>query len=309
MSSCPKCNKKLHFFNVSQFCPECGVNLCFANFEKNFFTEAKEAELSLANMHVKVRRLKVAFLGSKLAIARLVAVLFPILGLLIPAGNVTLNLPFLKSQFAISGLGIYNAFTDGSIPYILAMNSSQFAGEAFKSLTTTLLAYASIAVFAVLVFLLTALCFCSYKNMQKVIAVVAGLGVVDSLVAAIFIRNFAKTYSSFTMFSASAGTGAFIEIAMFLVPFVINLLLCIKGIPVEYDEGMEERARIYKEVKKGRINIDDLPQPVVETAETRAIEEEIAKIEELRLQKEREKEEQVKSQSEEAPVEEAPAKE
>lgn len=286
MSSCPKCNKKLHLYNISQLCPNCGVNLCFANFEKNFVKEAKEAELSLANMHVKVRRLKVSFIGSKLAILRLIAILFPIAGLLIPAGNVVLKLPFFQSEFAISGFGIYTAFTDGSIPYILSMNSSQVFGEAFKGLTAALLVYASLALFAVFVFILTALCFCSYKNMQKVIAVVSALGAVDSVFAAFFIGNFVKTSASYAMIDVTSGIGAFIEIAMFLVPFVINLLLCIKGIPVEYDEGMEERARIYKEVKKGRIKIEDLPMPIVETAETRAIDEQIAKAEEEHLKKE-----------------------
>ena len=40
------------------------------------------------------------------------------------------------------------------------------------------------------------------------------------------------------------------------------------------------RTEIYKKVKKGEINIDDLPQPVIETEETRKIEEEIRKEEE-----------------------------
>ncbi len=43
---------------------------------------------------------------------------------------------------------------------------------------------------------------------------------------------------------------------------------------------MEERARLYKELKSGNLDLDKLPQPIVETAETRKIDEEIAKEQE-----------------------------
>ena len=29
MAKCPKCGRKLHLYDVSQFCPGCGVNLNF----------------------------------------------------------------------------------------------------------------------------------------------------------------------------------------------------------------------------------------------------------------------------------------
>ena len=85
------------------------------------------------------------------------------------------------------------------------------------------------------------------------------------------------------------GFGLIVCILMFAAVFVVNLLLVKKGIPVEYDEGMVERAEIYKKVKAGEIDIDSLPQPIVETEETRKIDEEIAK-EEAAFKKKHEKE-------------------
>ena len=75
------------------------------------------------------------------------------------------------------------------------------------------------------------------------------------------------------------GFGLIVSVIMFAAVFVVNLMLWKQGIHPVYDEGVEERVRIFKEVKAGRINIDDLPQPVVETEATRKIEEEIAKEE------------------------------
>ena len=61
----------------------------------------------------------------------------------------------------------------------------------------------------------------------------------------------------------------------------MNIIIDKKGIDVVYDEGVEERVAVYRKYKNGEVSIDDLPQPVVETAETRKIDEEIAKEEAL----------------------------
>ena len=53
MANCPKCGHKLRLTDLSQFCPECGVNMRFVGFEENFYREAKYAELSQANVKVK----------------------------------------------------------------------------------------------------------------------------------------------------------------------------------------------------------------------------------------------------------------
>lgn len=288
MANCPKCGKRLHVYNVSQFCPECGTNMNFYGFVDTFYREAKQAELSQANVHVKIKHLKAAYIGSKLAIARLVAMLLPAVGFLIPAGNVSLNIPFLEnagSNFAFSGLGIYNLFNIGGIDYLMGMMKSTLAGAQFRALMAALAVYAVAAVFAVLVLLLSILCFISYKNMQKITAVIAGLGILDSAAAIILFGKFAAVSKDNAIVSASNGIGLWIVIILFAAAFAVNLLLWIKGIPTEYGEGMLERSEIYKKVKKGEINIDDLPQPVIETEETRKIEEEIRKEEEAFIEK------------------------
>ncbi len=285
MAKCPKCGKKLTIFNVSQFCPNCGVNMRFYNFEETFTREAKYAELSNAVIHVKIRRLKASLIGSKLTIFRLVAALLPVISLLIPAGNIDIALPFKDRAIAISGLGVYDMFTAGDLNFIMSMQGADIVGPGFKSFFIALAGYVAVALFVVLTLLMTVLCFCSYKKMQKVIATFAGLGILASIADYIFILKMVSACKSVPVISASSGFGLFVSILMFAVVLVINIILAVKGIDVEYEEGMEERTEIYYKVKKKQINLDELPQPVVVTAETRKIDEEIAKEEAALLEK------------------------
>ena len=280
MAQCPKCGKKLKVTDISQFCPSCGVNMRFVNFEENFYKEAKYAELSQANMHVKVKRMKAAFIGSKLAIARLVVMLLPIAALLAPACSFTLTLPYKETASAFSALGLYSLFSEGGFDYLIKMTGSVIDPAAFTALRNALFVYAAVALIGVLILLTSVLCFISYRNMQKITTALSCVGIVCCGAAMITIGSFVKAAQSSIFLSGENGFGLWIAIAMFAAVFAVNLLLSIKGIPVEYDEGMEERAGIYKKVRSGEIDIDTLPLPIVQTAETRKIDEEIAKEEE-----------------------------
>ncbi|MBQ7653600.1 MAG: hypothetical protein IJS17_00830 [Clostridia bacterium] len=277
MKNCPKCGQRLHLYNVSQFCPNCHVNLRFCNFEENFIKEAKEAELNLARMHVKLRHMKVAFIGSKLAIIRLITVIFPIVALLLSAGSVSVSLPFYSSTTDLTALGVYNAYNNGVVAYIFKMASSNLAADQFAAVRNIFVFYASVAVVAVLVFLLTILCFISYKNMPKITACVAIAGIVLSVVMGFVINSVCASVDGSTIVSAKGGYGLFVEAGAFALVALFNILLVVFKPKVEYEEGDWERYQILLKVKSGEVDFDSLPQPIVETTETREIEEEIAK--------------------------------
>lgn len=279
MANCPKCGYKLKITDISQYCPECKVNMRFYGFEENFYREAKIAELSQAGILCKVRRLKSAFIGSKMTIARLIVMLLPVAALLLPAGNAQIVLPYKVAEIPLSILGVVNLFTSGDLNYIMSMTGSSFAGAEFTKLQLALFGFLAVALFAVLVLLTSILCFISVKNMQKITSAVASLGIISGVVSMIITGSFVSSVKDSPIVSGSSGFGMILVMAMFGVVLAINLILSIKGIKVEYDEGMLERAEIYKKVKAGEVSIDDLPQPVVETAATRAIDEEIAKEE------------------------------
>ncbi len=277
MGRCPKCDKKLRITDISQFCPACGVNMRFYNFEENFIREAKLAELSQAGLKVKLRNLKYSFSGSKLITAKLAVMLLPLLSLLIPAGNISVSAPFIQFDAHFGILGIVNIVTGGALNYLMQMGGSEIAGEAFSSLLTALICYVVVALLSVFCLLFSLLGFISITKMQKITAVTAALGLVMTAVTMVMIALFSSKES--ILISGSFGFGLIVTFIMFAAVFTVSFLLCKKGIHPVYDEGVEERVRIYKEVKAGRINIDDLPQPVVETEATRKIDEEIAKEE------------------------------
>lgn len=279
MANCPKCSKKLTVFDVSQFCPACGVNMRFYNFEENFIREAKYAELSQAGLKVKLRNLKYSFSGSKLITAKLIVMLLPLLSLLIPSGNINVAAPFIQFDAHFGILGVVNIVTGGTLNYLMQMGSSEIVGAAFSALLTALICYIVVALLAVFCFVFSLFGFASIKNMQKITTIIAGLGIVMSIVSMIMIGSFKSTAAESILVDGSIGFGLIVTIVMFAAVFIVNLLLWKKGIHPVYDEGVEERVRIFKEVKAGRINIDDLPQPVVETEATRKIDEEIAKEE------------------------------
>ena len=256
----------------------------YCNFEENFLREAKYAELSQAVVHCKIRNLKTAFIGSRLAVARLCVMLLPLLSLLIPALSIELKLPLNSSSYALSGLGLYQMYSDGTLMWLFGMKASQSAGEAVFALIPAAVGYAVVALVAVIVLLESILCFISYKNMQKITAVTACVGIAGAAADYVLSIKFLKGTSSCAIFSAKSGFGLIIALVMFIAVAAVNFLLWKKGIPVEYNEGALERREIYEKVRRGEISLDDLPQPVVETEETRKIDEEIAK-EEANLEK------------------------
>ena len=206
MAQCPKCGKKLKFTDVSQFCPSCGVNMRFVNFEENFYKEAKYAELSQANMHVKVRHMKAAFVGSKLAIARLVVMLLPLVSLLIPAGSFAFSLPYKEAGYAFSALGVFGLFNEGGFDYVMKMTGSAVDAATFTALRTALFTYAAVAVIAVVILFMSILCFISYRNMQKIIAVTAAIGIVCSLAGAALIGSFVKATQNSVFLTGKTGS-------------------------------------------------------------------------------------------------------
>lgn len=279
MSKCPKCGRKLRLTDISQFCPGCGVNMRFYNFEENFIREAKLAELSQAGLKVKLRNLKYSFSGSRLVTAKLIVMLLPLLSLLIPSGNIIISLPFVTSEAHFGILGIVNIVTGGSLNYILEMCASSVAGAEFTALRNALFGLVAVALISVFCLLFSIFGFISIRNMQKITTVTAALGIIVTVADIVLISAFKSACDGSMILSGSLGFGLIVTALMFGAVFAVNLLLWKNGIHPVYDEGVEERVRIYKEIKAGRIKLDDLPQPVVETEATRKIDEAIAKEE------------------------------
>ncbi len=288
MAVCPKCQKKIPIYHLGQMCPHCGVNMRFYNFDVNFYRDAKRAELSLAKTSIFISHVKASFIGSVLTKVRLCLMLLPIVSLLAPFANAAVKLPFIDGSITASGLGLYSAFSQGYLDFILSMIKGGADAAAFKALLFPLGAIAVLALLALLILILTLLSFASIKKMHKVLCGFGLVGALVSVAAGILSLRFVSVASASagTILSGSVSFGSIIAAVAFGANFVINLLIAKKGYNIEYKEGVLERAEIAKKVKAGEINLDDLPQPVVETEETREIDREIERQQQLYREKE-----------------------
>lgn len=283
MAVCPKCQKKIPFYHLGQMCPHCGVNMRFYNFDVNFYRDAKRAELSLAKTSIFISHVKASFIGSALTKIRLGIMLLPIISLLAPFANAAVKLPFVNDSITVSGLGLYTAFSQGYVDFILSMIKGGADANAFKALLLPIGAVAVLALLAVFILILTIISFASIKKMQKVLCGLGVAGVVFSIAAFVLSLRFVSVASASngSILSGSVSFGAAASAVAFAANFVINLLIVKKGYNIDYKEGVLERAAIAKKVKAGEIKLDDLPQPVVETEETRAIDREIERQQQL----------------------------
>lgn len=277
MSECPKCKQKIGLLYLKQNCPHCGVNLRFYNFENNFYRDAKKAELSVAKINIFIAHLKASFIGSKLTVARLCVMLLPVVSFLVPYGKAVFSQPFLNGSVSLSAMGLYGAYEEGYLPYILSMTGGAVNGKAFTLLACALAAFLLSALAAILIFFLTLLCFLSVRKMHKVIAGTAVSGSVLAVLSFVFAAVFASCSKKLDLVSGEACPGFVVSVVCFAAVAVINILIGKQGLNIVYREGDEERAAIAKKVKAGEIALDDLPQPVVETAETEKIRLEIEK--------------------------------
>lgn len=264
----------------------------FYGFEERFVTDAKMAELSGAKAHILIRKFKRAFLANRLSAARLGVFLLPLLTMLVPTGKAVLSLPFFKEEIPVSALGIYNIFSSGTLSFIGSMTSSEYFGNAFSALQLSIFAFAAAAVCAVLILLCTILCFISIKNMARILCALSVIGTAASIASTVFAGSFSSLAQGLQngVLSGAVSFGCVIASAAFAAVFVLNFLVAKRGLPVEYDEGALERAEIAKKVKRGELKLEELPQPIVETAETRAIDEEIKKERARYAEQQREKE-------------------
>lgn len=279
MAVCPKCQKKIPIYHLGQNCPHCGVNVRFYNFEAEFYRDAKRAELSLAKSNIFIAHLKAALIGSKLSIIRLCICVLPLLSLLAPYATAFVKQPFVDSSVTISGLGLYMAYADGYLDYILAMIQGGADSAAFMAMVIAIVGLVVIALITLIVLVMTLLSFCRIKKTPKVLCVFNALGVVAAAVTAFLCSRFITVAdaSAGVILSGEMSFGYIITIVTFAANFVINLIIAKKGYNIVYHEGDLERVEIAKKVKAGEITIDELPQPIVETEETRQIQLEIEK--------------------------------
>ncbi|MDR2753143.1 MAG: hypothetical protein LBB50_02405, partial [Oscillospiraceae bacterium] len=193
------------------------------------------------------------------------------------AGVFTAKLPFVTQEYPAGLIGLAGLFMGdkNALPFLMRGVGGQAWSGLFLQGELLMGAAALAAVLAVLVLALSLFSFFNLKPLTIAVVVCSGLGILVTLAGLAIAVSLHRQNNVF--FTGTVGPGVPVACLAFAVTGVLNALLAKKGVPVEYAEGDYERAQIYAKVKRGEVQLADLPYPIVETAETREMEEKIAK--------------------------------
>lgn len=270
MSACPNCKGRLTILDWRPVCPHCGVNLTFFNFEERFYNDAKLTELGFAKVRVQTARFKGLYIGSSLAILRLVVCLLPALALLVPVANVSFALPMVQESYAVGALGVYGLIANGALSYLLQLMQSELVGGVFSLFAYAIAALLATAVFAVLGAVFTLLVFFSKKVSTVGAVVFSCLGIAGAVTSLVLSSRFLSAAAAMPgIITASLGVGAYVLIAAFVAVIVMNLLFARKEVAIPYREGDLYRVDIAKKLKRKEITLAEIDFPIYETQEER----------------------------------------
>lgn len=245
MANCPKCGYKLKMFDVKAECPECGVNVIYFNHQERLAEDADKAEEEYIRLQPKIDRVKFAFAGTKLSIARLILLLVPIGMLFLPLVHISVNLPYSAIDTNVSVLNL-------AMDVIAAFEFSVLGALPISAVICYFLSILGIfiaAIFGILNIPFVSVS-CSPKGFKRNIALsICGIfGLLLSIVSFLVFNS--QTEAMFgEMYSGSISIGTFLALIGFIAIIVINIVIKKKDVPVKYKDVSEyvermERRRI-----------------------------------------------------------------
>lgn len=238
-ATCPKCGAKLRLIDWKPNCPHCGVNMVYYGLEDRLLLDADKAEAEHARTQPKMDRLKAAFIGSKLAIVRIVTSLLPIAGLFLPLAKFAFDAPYASFNGSVNAISLYNLLASRmDFDALLSMLGSKMMGPMFIMLVVSVLgvALSAVGILLHLIFLTMA---CGPKGKQRNYGFdIANIVLtVASVVSFILFSSKIQGFFPGIVHTSSIGFGAFVYIALLVVCFVIDILCFANGgIPVKYKE-------------------------------------------------------------------------
>lgn len=262
---CPKCNKAIGRFELSPNCKHCGVNIFYAQQEALLTEDAKRCELEYATFHILTAKLKNAFIGGKIQIMRIFAMVLAIGAIFVPFATVEANFSMFTAKFSFGAWGIYQAFTDGTIQAVLNMNS--YVPELTVSLLVLLALIVLIFLSGFGVFVALILSFINIQKSAKKAQILSLTGIAFSVFSLVLSLALPKILSDIAFINAKFGVGSIACIVVLVFIFVLNKFIVDKNIQPDIKEIDLQRVEIRKRIKKGEITYADLPLPVLESDE------------------------------------------
>jgi hypothetical protein len=248
----------------------------FYGFEERFYADAKLAELSQAAQRVRWKKSKANWAGSLMAKLRLILMAVPLASLMVSLATFRVRLPFAEQVWEVGLPGLLRLITEsGALNFLKAEMTSPVFGKIFSLFGAAICLVAGAAALGLLTFWLTFFSFAQLRRMTIAIITLDFLGVAAVTGAAVVSLVLRAAAEGSDFVDVKMGFGAPVAVFCFVGLAVLNMRLLKTGVRTHFGEGDEERASIYEKVKAKTLKLEQLPYPVVETAETRALEEKI----------------------------------
>lgn len=223
MATCPKCGHNLKPWDVKAECPKCNVNIPNYKWEERLNRDAENAAIAWENFRKFTGNFKSALFGSKLRILRFVFTFVPLILLVLPLAEYTVDLPFVSHEANFTLLGFsMNTLLSLNWGSISNLVSSDFLGTAVLLLICAVLLTYLAVVFGVLNFVFILLKAPKLKaNINIAMCIASTLCFVFSAIFfCIAISSIAST--TIVFISGSLQYGAFIGIGLFALNTIIN---------------------------------------------------------------------------------------
>ena len=278
MAICPKCQKKLRLWHISQYCPYCGTNIVFHSFETNFEKDRRLAEMSLAGFRVKMEKLKKAYLSGWPQKLKIAACVLPLAGLFIPLGGMTVKTGWYEDSVLFWALDlVYNAFMGkGYFGAFGSFSDAPVFGAAVAALRTAMLCCAVAALCAVGILLTELFCFAGNKRTGVVITAFSVLGIGATVAEYVFCGAAVRAAPGGDVLSGHLNGPVFVIPVLLFAFAAFAAILCLKKPPViVVSEGDRLRLDYREKLRKGEIGLLDIPAPIFESEEEKAEKEKL----------------------------------
>lgn len=266
---CPKCGGEIGTFDLRPNCKHCGVNIMYYTQNEGLMRDAKRTELESASARMVIARIKAEFIGGKLQIFRMIAVVAAVCALMVPFGSVHYSVPFLDRTFSVGLIGIIQSFSNGVFARLFDFLGSEF----FKAPTVSGIVTAAFFVIdTIIALIILAIFILGFLKLTKSAKAMRGFAIAGAAVSA------AAQIASFVLASVTANSGVcrykaffggLVCMFMFLAVSIFNKALLKKDIEPQYRENDEKRKEMLKQYRKGELDLDSLPLPIFESEEER----------------------------------------
>lgn len=242
MAKCPKCNRKLHIWNIKAECPDCGVNIANYDWENRLEQDAIEAEIAFAKLRESFKKFRYSFVGTKLRIARIPISVLPLFSFLLPLGTLSVAVPFFEEKFSLNAITIVMNILNFDIGGILKGPSSAVIGDGALMflLALLLVVLSALSLLVSLVFLMF-----NYKKFNSLGLCITNFVASMMMFASAYCFNtLSDILASSTLadaVSCAPSWGVFVSGALFLASSITNFCVSRQKVVLPEDDKEEEK--------------------------------------------------------------------